>query len=61
MCTLCTEFGTKPIEDDKVLRYALRAIAPVMLMDKGNLEHLRGLVDAWVGFTDDGYEAEGLE
>lgn len=68
MCNLCQTFGAKKLEDEKRLGAALKSITKDML--KGpvtEVEHLRHLVDTWMGFVpgpenpDDPEQAEAWE
>jgi hypothetical protein len=66
MCNLCKTYGQQAIDDAKKLQKAMNAITPAMLNDKGQTEHLRSLVDAWMGFvpgaeSDDPEKAEAWE
>ena len=66
MCDLCKTFGQKLITEPRALRKAMDAITPEMLKTKGGVEHLRALVDTWMGFepgpeSDDAETAEAWE
>jgi hypothetical protein len=49
MCALCDKFGRKAIPEDDRLRRAMKAIASDMIKDGKFTEHLRQLVDIWIG------------
>jgi len=66
MCDLCKTFGQQALDDAKKLQSALNSITQDMLKDQGQTEHLRSLVDAWMGFvpgpeSDDPDKAEAWE
>jgi predicted Rossmann fold nucleotide-binding protein DprA/Smf involved in DNA uptake len=66
MCDLCDTHGREVIADEKSLRRAMAAITPDMIKDGKFTEHLRQLVDVWIGLepelgSDDPEKAEGWE